>query len=164
MIFINPHKCCTFVTEKSCLTSNANLCIIQKLKLLPSHYLYWGETLVNRSFLAIRNIWAEFWWKIKEKLNVCCVYRGKCVCCGKKFARHICIVECMPGNGVWCLFAGRECRFCSAGRMLFFSRKYQKHDGCRVVYGKRKRLAHGMCKNMGGNAVFFNDYYYLCNR
>nr|DAT79642.1 MAG TPA: hypothetical protein [Caudoviricetes sp.]DAW41801.1 MAG TPA: hypothetical protein [Caudoviricetes sp.] len=40
MIFINPHKCCTFVTEKSCLTSNANLCIIQKLKLLPSHYLY----------------------------------------------------------------------------------------------------------------------------
>ena len=22
MIFINPHKCCTFVTEKSCLTSN----------------------------------------------------------------------------------------------------------------------------------------------
>lgn len=54
--------------------------------------------------------------------------------------------------------------FCSAGRMLFFSRKYQKHDGCRVVYGKRKRLAHGMCKNMGGNAVFFNDYYYLCNR
>lgn len=38
--------------------------------------------------------------KIKEKLNVCCVYRGKSVCCGKKFARHICIVECMPGNGV----------------------------------------------------------------
>lgn len=60
MIFINPHKCCTFVTEKSCLTSNANLCIIQKLKLLPSHYLYWGETLVNRSFLAIRHILAEF--------------------------------------------------------------------------------------------------------
>ena len=63
MIFINPHKCCTFVTEKSCLTSNANLCIIQKLKLLPSHYLYWGETLVNRSFLAIRHILAEFFWK-----------------------------------------------------------------------------------------------------
>lgn len=60
MIFINPHKCCTFVTEKSCLTSNANLCIIQKLKLLPSHYLYRGETLVNRSFLAIRHILAEF--------------------------------------------------------------------------------------------------------
>ena len=60
MIFINPHKCCTFVTEKSCLTSNANLCIIQKLKLLPSHYLYWGETLVNRSFLAIRHILADF--------------------------------------------------------------------------------------------------------
>ena len=33
MIFINPHKCCTFVTEKSCLTSNANLCIIQKFAL-----------------------------------------------------------------------------------------------------------------------------------
>ena len=64
MIFINPHKCCTFVTEKSCLTSNANLCIIQKLKLLPSHYLYWGETLVNRSFLAIRHILAEFLGKI----------------------------------------------------------------------------------------------------
>ena len=64
MIFINPHKCCTFVTEKSCLTSNANLCIIQKLKLLPSHYLYWGETLVNRSFLAIRHILAEFFGKI----------------------------------------------------------------------------------------------------
>lgn len=64
MIFINPHKCCTFVTEKSCLTSNANLCIIQKLKLLPSHYLYWGETLVNRSFLAIRHILAEFSGKI----------------------------------------------------------------------------------------------------
>ena len=64
MIFINPHKCCTFVTEKSCLTSNANLCIIQKLKLLPSHYLYWGETLVNRSFLAIRHILAEFFRKI----------------------------------------------------------------------------------------------------
>lgn len=64
MIFINPHKCCTFVTEKSCLTSNANLCIIQKLKLLPSHYLYWGETLVNRSFLAIRLILAEFFGKI----------------------------------------------------------------------------------------------------
>ena len=64
MIFINPHKCCTFVTEKSCLTSNANLCIIQKLKLLPSHYLYWGETLVNRSFLAIRHILAEFYGKI----------------------------------------------------------------------------------------------------
>ena len=63
MIFINPHKCCTFVTEKSCLTSNANLCIIQKLKLLPSHYLYWGETLVNRSFLAIRHILAEFFGK-----------------------------------------------------------------------------------------------------
>ena len=67
MIFINPHKCCTFVTEKSCLTSNANLCIIQKLKLLPSHYLYWGETLVNRSFLAIRHILAEFSGKIAQK-------------------------------------------------------------------------------------------------
>ena len=67
MIFINPHKCCTFVTEKSCLTSNANLCIIQKLKLLPSHYLYWGETLVNRSFLAIRHILAEFFGKITQK-------------------------------------------------------------------------------------------------
>lgn len=67
MIFINPHKCCTFVTEKSCLTSNANLCIIQKLKLLPSHYLYWGETLVNRSFLAIRHILAEFFGKIIQK-------------------------------------------------------------------------------------------------
>ena len=67
MIFINPHKCCTFVTEKSCLTSNANLCIIQKLKLLPSHYLYWGETLVNRSFLAIRHILAEFLRKIAQK-------------------------------------------------------------------------------------------------
>lgn len=63
MIFINPHKCCTFVIEKSCLTSNANLCIIQKLKLLPSHYLYRGETLVNRSFLAIRHILAEFFLK-----------------------------------------------------------------------------------------------------
>ena len=71
MIFINPHKCCTFVTEKSCLTSNANLCIIQKLKLLPSHYLYWGETLVNRSFLAIRHILAEFYGKIlPERLEI----------------------------------------------------------------------------------------------
>ena len=50
MIFINPHKCCTFVTEKSCLTSNANLCIMQKLEPLLNHYLYRGGTLVNRSF------------------------------------------------------------------------------------------------------------------
>lgn len=71
MIFINPHKCCTFVTEKSCLTSNANLCIIQKLKLLPSHYLYWGETLVNRSFLAIRHILAEFFRKISVLVVSC---------------------------------------------------------------------------------------------
>ena len=69
MIFINPHKCCTFVTENSCLTSNANLCIIQKLKLLPSHYLYWGETLVNRSFLAIRHILAEFFGKTRQILQ-----------------------------------------------------------------------------------------------
>ena len=72
MIFINPHKCCTFVTEKSCLTSNANLCIIQKLKLLPSHYLYWGETLVNRSFLAIRHILAEFYIIIINLFGLYC--------------------------------------------------------------------------------------------
>ncbi len=53
MIFINPHKCCTFVTEKSCLTSNANLCIIQKLKLLPSHYLNGGNDLATVLISAI---------------------------------------------------------------------------------------------------------------
>ena len=29
---------CTFAAEKSCLT--ANVCILQKLELLPNHYLY----------------------------------------------------------------------------------------------------------------------------
>ena len=77
MIFINPHKCCTFVSEKSCLTSNANLCIIQKLKLLPSHYLYWGETLVNRSFLAIRHILAEFYIKNYRKYIFLCIFVTK---------------------------------------------------------------------------------------
>lgn len=85
MIFINPHKCCTFVTEKSCLTSNANLCIIQKLKLLPSHYLYWGETLVNRSFLAIRHILAEFFgkmWIVRDWFAIGVSKWLRCLCTG----------------------------------------------------------------------------------
>lgn len=40
MIFINPHKCCTFVTEKSCLTSNANFFIIHKFALLVKQLCY----------------------------------------------------------------------------------------------------------------------------
>ena len=31
-------NCCIFATEKSCLT--ANVCRLQKLELLPNHYLY----------------------------------------------------------------------------------------------------------------------------
>ncbi len=47
--------------------------------------------------------------KIKEKLNVCCVYRGKCVCCGKNLlvifvSWSVCrVMACdvfLPGGGV----------------------------------------------------------------
>lgn len=124
MIFINPHKCCTFVTEKSCLTSNANLCIIQKLKLLPSHYLYWGETLVNRSFLAIRHILAEFkgdktkrikveWEKNRGKywftkgLRIMNEIRGKNE---TLHSLYICFTFGLDLNGVWrvLLYIGAE--------------------------------------------------------
>ena len=37
-----------FAPEKSCLT--ANIRILQKLGLLPNHYLYRGKTLINSSF------------------------------------------------------------------------------------------------------------------
>ena len=39
-IVVNPRKNCIFALEKSCLTSKANLCIMQKLEPLPNHYLY----------------------------------------------------------------------------------------------------------------------------
>ena len=49
-IAVYPHKTCIFALEKSCLTSKANVCILQKLEPLLNHYLYRGGTLVNRSF------------------------------------------------------------------------------------------------------------------
>ena len=55
--------------------------------------------------------------KIKEKLNVCCVYWGKCVCCGKKFARHICIVECIFLRGGSVVFVRRAGCCFSAGNI-----------------------------------------------
>lgn len=63
-IAVYPHKTCIFALEKSCLTSKANLCIMQKLEPLLNHYLYRGGTLVNRSFLAVRQNLAEFFGKI----------------------------------------------------------------------------------------------------
>ena len=39
-IEVNPHKNCIFALEKSCLTSKANLCIMQKLEPLLNHYLH----------------------------------------------------------------------------------------------------------------------------
>ena len=57
-IAVYPHKTCIFALEKSCLTSKANLCIMQKLEPLLNHYLYSclvGSDIcirysVNRSF------------------------------------------------------------------------------------------------------------------
>ncbi len=45
-IAVYPHKTCIFALEKSCLTSKANLCIMQKLEPLLNHYLYRGNDLV----------------------------------------------------------------------------------------------------------------------
>lgn len=61
MIFVNPLNCCTFAKR---VVWQANLCIAQKLELLPNHYLYWGEKLINSSFKAIRQILAWFLIKI----------------------------------------------------------------------------------------------------
>lgn len=39
-IAVYPHKTCIFALEKSCLTSKANVCILQKLEPLLNHYLH----------------------------------------------------------------------------------------------------------------------------
>ena len=55
-IAVYPHKTCIFALEKSCLTSKANLCIMQKLEPLLNHYLYRGGTLVIAHFKLLGRI------------------------------------------------------------------------------------------------------------